>query len=413
MTEMTNIYDTLKERGFFSQVTDEGAVRGLFEAERVTAYTGYDPTAQSLHIGNLLTIMPLVHLERAGHRPIAVVGGGTVMVGDPSGKTELRKMLDEGTIEEQTGSIRKQLSSYLDFDSGASLIENNAEWILGLNYIEFLRNVGKHFSVNRMLSFESYKIRMETGLSFLEFNYQILQAYDFLVLFRKHGCKLQMGGDDQWGNIVSGTDLIRRIEAAQAHGMTYPLVETASGVKMGKTVAGAIWLDQEHTSPYDFYQYWINIDDRDVKRFLGYFTFLPMEEVERLGSLEGADIRKAKQALAYEATAITHGKEEAERAKEAAESAFAGDGKADGVPVHHLDRKALDEGIPVVRLFMDTGLSASKSEARRLIKQGGASVNNEKVPDIEHLVTSSMLDDEGVLMLRAGKKRYVRVKVRS
>ena len=248
---MTNIYDTLKERGFFSQVTDEGAVRGLFEAERVTAYTGYDPTAQSLHIGNLLTIMPLVHLERAGHRPIAVVGGGTVMVGDPSGKTELRKMLDEGTIEEQTGSIRKQLSSYLDFDSGASLIENNAEWILGLNYIEFLRNVGKHFSVIRMLSFESYKIRMETGLSFLEFNYQILQAYDFLVLFRKHGCKLQMGGDDQWGNIVSGTDLIRRLEAAQAHGMTYPLVETASGVKMGKTDPPPKTHPQEHTTPND------------------------------------------------------------------------------------------------------------------------------------------------------------------
>jgi tyrosyl-tRNA synthetase len=330
---MANVLDTLKSRGFLQQVTDEDAVRRLFESERVTAYTGYDPTAESLHVGNLLTIMPLVHLQQAGHRPIAIVGGGTVMVGDPSGKTELRKMLDENTIGAQTDLIRKQLSAYLDFDSGKSLIENNADWLLDLNYIQFLREIGRHFSVNRMLSFESYKIRMETGLSFLEFNYQILQAYDFLVLFRKHGCKLQTGGDDQWGNIVSGTDLIRRMEGAETHGLTYPLVTTAAGVKMGKTVAGAVWLDPKMTSPYDFYQFWINTDDRDVERFLAMFTFLSMEEVKRLGSLAGSDIREAKQVLAYEATVITHGKEEAERAREAALSAFSGDGQAEGVPI--------------------------------------------------------------------------------
>ncbi|MFH2002564.1 MAG: tyrosine--tRNA ligase [Planctomycetota bacterium] len=408
---MTNVYDVLKDRGFFQQVTDEDAVRGLFEQGRVTAYTGYDPTADSLHVGNLLTIMPLMHLERAGHRPLAVVGGGTVMVGDPSGKTELRKMLDKDTIGKQTSAIRGQLSAYLDFDSGKSIIENNADWILDLNYIEFLRDIGKHFSVNRMLSFESYKIRMETGLSFLEFNYQILQAYDFLVLFRKHGCRLQMGGSDQWGNIVAGTDLIRRMESAEAQGMTYPLVTTASGVKMGKSVAGALWLDSKRTSPYDYYQFWVNCDDRDVGKFLALFTFLPMDEVRRLAALEGAEINDAKKVLAFEATAITHGREEAERAREAALSAFGGDGQAEGVPVHHVALADLEAGIPAINLFADAGLAASKGEARRLIQQGGGSVNKDKITGIDFMITAEHLDENGTMMLRAGKKRFVRVSV--
>ncbi|MHC4946609.1 MAG: tyrosine--tRNA ligase [Planctomycetota bacterium] len=408
---MTNVYDTLKERGFLYQVTDEDAVRRLFDEGRVTAYTGYDPTADSLHVGNLLTIMPLVHLQRAGHRPLAVVGGGTVMVGDPSGKTEMRKMLDKDTIRNQTDSIRNQLSNYLDFGEGKAIIENNADWILDLNYIDFLRYVGRHFSVNRMLSFESYKIRLETGLSFLEFNYQILQAYDFLVLFRMHGCKLQMGGSDQWGNIVAGTDLIRRLDGADTQGMTYPLVASASGAKMGKTEKGAVWLDKDRYSPYDYYQFWVNTDDRDVEKFLALFTFLPMEEVKRLGALQGAEIREAKQVLAYEATVITHGTEAADQARQAALSAFSGDGKADGVPEHHVALSDLEAGIMAVDLLADTGLAASKSEARRLIKQGGAYVNKDKIPNIEYRIDAKMLDDQDSLMLRAGKKKLIRLTI--
>jgi len=407
---MTNVYDTLMERGFVQQVTDEKAVRDLFDSETVTAYIGYDPTAESLHIGNLLTIMPLMHLERAGHRPLSIVGGGTVMVGDPSGKTEMRRMLDEDTIKKQTGLIRGQLQRYLDFDGGKSIIENNADWLLELNYIEFLRDIGRHFSVNRMLSFESYKMRMEKGLSFLEFNYQLLQSYDFLVLFRMHGCKLQMGGDDQWGNIVSGTDLIRRLESAEAQGLTFPLITTASGGKMGKTEKGAVWLDAALTSPYDYYQFWINCDDRDVKRWLALFTFLPMEEVERLGALEGADLRTAKQTLALEATKITHGEEEAGRAREAALAAFGGGGKMDSIPTHTVPAADLEAGIPAIQLFVDAGLAASKGEARRLVKQGGAYLNNDKISDIEEIIKADALDKDGTLMLRAGKKKYVRIK---
>jgi tyrosyl-tRNA synthetase len=332
------------------------------------------------------------------------------MVGDPSGKTEMRKMLDKNTIKKQTGLIRGQLQRYLDFDGGKAIIENNADWLLGLNYIEFLRDIGRHFSVNRMLSFESYKMRMEKGLSFLEFNYQLLQSYDFLVLFRMHGCKLQMGGDDQWGNIVSGTDLIRRLESAEAYGLTFPLVTTASGGKMGKTEKGAVWLDADLTSPYDYYQFWINCDDRDVKRWLALFTFLPMEEVERLGALEGADLRAAKQTLAFEATTITHGEEEATRAREAALAAFGGSGDADAIPTHAVPAADLEAGIPAVQLFVDAGLASSKGEARRLIKQGGAYLNNDKISGIDDAVTAAALDDDGTLMLRAGKKKYVRIK---
>lgn len=407
---MANVFDTLKERGFVRQVTDEEAVRKLFDRGPVTAYVGYDPTADSLHVGNLLTIMPLVHLQRAGHRPLIVVGGGTGMVGDPSGKTEMRRLLDDSLIRKQTDDIRDQFGRYLDFSEGRGIIENNADWLLELNYISFLREIGRHFSVNRMLTFESYKIRMEKGLSFLEFNYQILQAYDFLVLFRKHGCRLQMGGDDQWGNIVSGTDLIRRMESAEAYGLTSPLVTTASGHKMGKSEKGAVWLDARRTSPYDYYQFWINCDDRDVKRWLGLYTLLPMEEVNRLGALEGADIREAKKTLAFEATRITHGEDEAVRARDAAGAAFgAGEGGSEGIPTHAVDLADLEAGIAAVQLFVDSGLSSSKGEARRLIKQGGAYINNSRIPDVEFIVTADALDDEGALLLRAGKKKYMQI----
>ncbi len=408
---MTNVFDTLKERGFVQQVTDEDAVRKLFDSGPVTAYVGYDPTADSLHVGNLLTIMPLVHLQRAGHRPLIVVGGGTGMVGDPSGKTELRKLLDDETIRKQTGDIRAQFGRYLEFGDGKGIIENNADWLLDLNYISFLREIGRCFSVNRMLTFESYKIRMEKGLSFLEFNYQILQAYDFLVLFRKHGCRLQMGGDDQWGNIVSGTDLIRRKESAEAFGLTSPLVTTASGQKMGKSEKGAVWLDARRTSPYDYFQFWINCDDRDVKRWLSLYTLLPMEEVNRLGSLEGADIRQAKQTLAFEATKITHGEEEAARARDAALSAFgAGGGGSEGIPTFQANLKDLEAGIKAVDLFVASGLVSSKGEARRLIKQGGAYIDKTRIADMDFTITADALDSDGTFMLRAGKKKYMQIK---
>ena len=410
---MTNVYDTLQTRGFIKQGTDEKAVRDLFEREQVTAYVGYDPTAESLHVGNLLSIMALKHLEIAGHRPLTIVGGGTGMVGDPSGRTELRQMLGADTIGKQTACIRGQLQRYLDFDGKKSLIENNADWLLDLNYIEFLREIGRHFSVNRMLSFEAYKARMEKGLSFLEFNYQLLQAYDFLVLYRMHGCRLQMGGDDQWGNIVAGTDLIRRTESAEAFGLTSPLVTTASGAKMGKTAEGGVWLDAGRVSPYDYYQFWVNCDDRDVKRWLALYTFLPMDEVERLGAFEGEKIRDAKQVLAFEATKITHGEEEAQTARDAALAAFSGGGDMDGVPTRKVARAALEAGIEAIQLFVEAGLVGSRGEAKRLIKAGGAYVNKEKVPAIDHAITADLLDGEGCFMIRAGKKKYVRIQAES
>lgn len=299
---MTHVLDVLQERGFLEQTTGEEEVRELLAAP-TTCYIGFDPTASSFHVGHLLPIMALAHMQRAGHRPIALVGGGTAMIGDPSGKTEMRKLLTRDEIEENARGLKAQLARFLDFDRGAMLL-NNADWLLGLNYIEFLRDIGVHFSVNRMLAAESYRQRLETGLNFIEFNYMLLQAYDFLHLFQRYGCRLQMGGNDQWGNIVAGVELIRRVEGAAAHGITFPLLTTASGAKMGKTAQGAVWLDPERTSPYDFYQYWINTEDPDVERFLGLFTFLPMEEVRELGRLEGARIREAKEVLAFEVTKL-------------------------------------------------------------------------------------------------------------
>jgi tyrosyl-tRNA synthetase len=403
-----NLYDVLAERGFIKQVTDEEGVRAVLDEGPAFAYIGFDPTAASLHAGSLVPIMGLVHLQRAGHKPIAIVGGGTGLVGDPSGKTEQRQLLSREDLRKNFEGIKAQIGRFVDFDGKKALAIDNAEWLEPLRYIDFLRDIGKHFSVNKMLSFEAYKMRMEQGLSFLEFNYQLLQAYDFLVLFQRHGCRLQMGGDDQWGNIVAGTDLIRRVEGAAAFGLTFPLLETAAGEKMGKTAGGAVWLDAALFSPYDYYQYWINVDDRDVGRFLGLFTLLPMDEVRRLASLEGAETREAKQVLAYEATALCHGRDEADRAREGALAAFEGSGDVEAMPTTQVSRERLAQGIRAVELFVEVGLCGSKGEATKLFRGGGGWVGDRQL--ISHTDTISDSDlTAGEVVLRAGKKRRHRI----
>jgi tyrosyl-tRNA synthetase len=408
---MENVFDVLCARGFVQQVTHPDILCQRLGSERLTFYIGYDPTARSLHIGSLLTIMAMAHMQRAGHRPLVIVGGGTAMIGDPSGRTEMRQMLSQDTIAQNVQALRTQLQRYvaLEGDNGA-IVVNNADWLAELKYIDFLRDIGRHFSVNRMLTFEAYKQRLETGLSFLEFNYQLLQAYDFLVLFQRYGCVLQIGGDDQWGNMVAGVDLIRRVANGEAFVMTFPLLATASGQKMGKTAAGAIWLDAELTSPYEFYQFWINVDDRDVQRFLKYYTFLPLEEITRLSALQGAELRQAKEVLAFEVTRLTHGEDEARKARDAAHALFDGTGVVTGVPETVIPQVRLAAGVPVVDLLVETGLAASKSAARRLIQQGGASLNGTRLAHLEAIVTSADLHD-GALLLRAGKKHYHRVVV--
>ncbi len=408
---MENAFDVLQARGFVQQVTHRDVLRQRLGTEHVTFYIGYDPTARSLHIGSLLTIMAMAHMQRAGHRPLVIVGGGTAMVGDPSGRTEMRQMLSQDTIAQNVQALRAQLQRYLAFegDNGA-IIVNNADWLAELKYIDFLRDIGRHFSVNRMLTFEAYKQRLETGLSFLEFNYQLLQAYDFLVLFQRYGCVLQIGGDDQWGNMVAGVELIRRVADGEAFVMTFPLLATASGQKMGKTAAGTVWLDAELTSPYEFYQFWINVDDRDVQRFLKYYTLLPLEEIARLDTLQGAELRQAKEVLAFEVTALTHGIDTARTAQNAARALFDGEGELQGVPETVLPTVRLATGVSVVDLLVETRLATSKSAARRLIQQGGASLNGARLTDLDALVTNADLHD-GTLLLRAGKKHYHRVVV--
>jgi tyrosyl-tRNA synthetase len=415
------VYEVFKERGFIEQVTDEEKIPELLKGS-VTCYIGFDPTASSFHVGSLVPIMALAHMQRHGHRPIALVGGGTGLVGDPSGKQEMRQILTYEEIRQNAEAQRKQFALFLDFSEDRALLLNNADWLTKLNYIDFLRDIGVHFSVNRMLAAESVKLRLETGISFIEFNYQLLQAYDFWHLFKYHDCLMQMGGSDQWGNIVAGTDLIRRLEGKQAYGMTFPLIMTADGKKMGKTEKGAVWLDAKRTSPYEYYQFWINTDDRDVKRFLSLFTFLPMEEIEEYRKLEGADLRKAKEVLAFEATKTVHGEEEAGKARNASRNVF-GRGKIvdpldqvkmegrqipqdDGIPTEYIPVEKFKEEIPAFKLFFETaGLCASGSEARRLIEQGGAYINNKKVEEFDELIRL-----EENMLLRAGKKKYKRIK---
>lgn len=408
---MSNVFESLQERGFVQQCTNEELVSRVLSENQITYYVGFDPTADSLHAGSLVPIMAMAHLQRAGHKPIAIIGGGTTMIGDPTDKTEMRPMISAEEIERNGSKILTQLQRYLTLDNTDGRFLNNADWLVSLNYIDFLRDIGKHFRVNEMIKAEGYRQRLdrELGLSFLEFNYQLLQAYDYLFLFRKHNCILQVGGDDQWGNILAGIDLVRRIEGERVHGLTFPLLTTATGAKMGKTAGGAVWLDSEKTSPYEFYQYWINVDDRDVKRFLAYFTFLPIDEVNRLGNLEHDEIREAKSILAYEATKLAHGSTEAKKAQEASKAAFGGGGvDLEAIPTTEMPSERLTDGIPIIELFHEVGLATSRSEARRLIQQGGGYINEKQYKAIDVVIDSTFLDDDA-LLLRAGKKRYHRI----
>ncbi len=405
---MSNVYDELSERGFIQQVSNEAVLSKKLAEEKVTCYIGFDPTADSLHAGSMVPIMALAHMQRFGHKPIAILGGGTTMVGDPSGKTEMRKMLTREQIIANGEKIKQQLARFLDFETGQAIFIDNADWLLDLNYIDFLRDVGRHFSVNRMLAADAYKIRLETGLSFIEFNYQVLQAYDYLTLYRRYGCTLQMGGNDQWGNILAGIDLIRRIESAEVEAITFPLLTTAGGQKMGKTAAGAVWLDAEKFPPYDFYQYWVNVDDRDVGRFLKYFTFLPLDEIKKLESLQGADLREAKAILAYEATKNVHGEAAAQQARQATQALFGDGASSDAVPQIAMPSEKFQQGLGVIDLFVAAGLANSKSEARRLIAQGGAYVQGRRIDSIEEKIGLNDFQERAIL-LRAGKKRYQKV----
>ena len=427
---MANLVDILRERGFIEQTTHEQELSAYVEQHRVTGYIGFDPTASSLHIGSLVPIMSLAHMQRQGHRPIALVGGGTGLVGDPSGKTEMRKMLTLEEVEQNATGIQHQLSRFLDFSDGKAMLLNNADWLTKLEYIPFLRDIGRHFSVNRMIKAESYKMRLdsEEGLSFIEFNYMVLQAYDFLELFHRHDCRLQMGGRDQWGNIVAGVDLIRRIDQQVAFGITFPLITTGSGEKMGKTAKGAIWLDPMRTSPYEYYQYWVNTDDHDVVRFLALFTFLPMKEIRAVERLQGEALNMAKKVLAFETTQLAHGREQALSAFQAAQRLFgsrrlsddilptsavprgAGELDEEAIPSSTIRLEKLRAGLPAFKLFQEAGLAASGAAARRLIDQGGAYMNGERIDAYDRLITDRDLNMDGMLVLRSGKKRYHRIR---
>lgn len=405
---MKNVYDVLKERGFIQQTTHEEELRELLGKESVTFYIGFDPTADSLHVGHFLQVITMMHMQQAGHKPIVLIGAGTAMVGDPSGKTDMRKMLTKEDIQNNGNQFKKHFSKFLDFTDGKAIISNNAEWLLELNYVNFLRDIGKHFSVNRMLTAECFKSRLEKGLSFLEFNYMLMQSYDFLELYKRYNCKLQMGGDDQWSNIINGVDLVRRVQNEQVYGMTFTLLTTSEGKKMGKTEKGALWLDPSRTSPYDFYQYWRNIDDADVEKCLALLTFLPMEEVRALGALEGAEINKAKEVLAFEVTCLVHGEEEATKAQEASKALFAKGTNMDNVPTYEIEASTIDAGIDVISLMTSLNLIPSRSEGSRLIKQGGLSINGDKVTDLKFEITRELFDD-GKILIRKGKKKYYQI----
>ena len=405
-----NAYDILKERGFIAQVTYEDELRKAFDEGMVTFYTGFDPTADSLHIGHYIPVMAMAHLQRAGHKPIALMGGGTGMIGDPSGKSDLRKVLTVEDIDHNVECFKKQMSRFLDFDPSkpnCAVIANNADWLRNLNYIDFLREIGPLFSVNRMLTAECYKQRLERGLTFLEFNYMLMQSYDFLELFRRYGCRVEMGGDDQWSNMLGGADLIRRKERESAFACTFQLLLTHDGRKMGKTEKGALWLDANKCSPYDFYQYWRNVDDADVEKCLGLLTFLPMDEVRRLGALQGSEINEAKRVLAFEVTKMIHGEEEAVKAQQAAETLFGGAAAGGSIPTTEISAAELAEEARLLAWMTKAGMTKSNGEARKAIQQGGVSVNDEKVADPDFRFTEEMLAGEGAVV-RKGKKTFHR-----
>ncbi|NLU51459.1 MAG: tyrosine--tRNA ligase [Clostridiaceae bacterium] len=404
----TNVFDTLKERGFIAQVTHEDKVRELLGKEKVTFYIGFDPTADSLHVGHMLQLIVMSHMQKAGHKPIALIGGGTAMVGDPSGRTDMRKMLTREEIAYNGSRFREQMKRLVDFSDGKAIMVDNGDWLLELNYVSFLRDIGVHFTVNRMLAAECFKSRMEKGLSFIEFNYMLMQSYDFLKLYKDYGCKLELGGDDQWSNILGGIDLIRRVEGAEAYGMTFTLLTTSEGKKMGKTEKGAVWLDPNKTTPYDFYQYWRNIDDADVIKCLKLLTFLPLSQIEEMATWKDARINEAKKILAYEVTKLVHGEEEAEKAKSASEALFGGGGSTENMPTAKIKASEVENGIHVLELLAGTGILPSKSEGKRLIHQGGLTVNNEKVESIDRVITKADFKD-GEMIIRRGKKSYHRI----
>jgi len=426
---MKGAYEVLKERGFIEQVTDEALIKELFGAGPVTCYIGFDPTATSLHIGSLVPIMALAHMQLHGNKPIALVGGGTGLIGDPSGKTELRQVLTREQIDYNVQCLGKQLSRYIDFADGKALLLNNADWLTKINYIEFLRDIGRHFSVNRMLAAESYKIRLEKGLNFIEFNYMLLQGYDFLYLFQNYGCALQMGGNDQWGNMLAGTELIRKVEAKDAHAVTFPLITTSLGNKMGKTEQGTIWLDGALTKPYEYYQYWVNCDDADLERFLKLFTFLPLEEIAGVKTLTDARLNMAKAVLAYEATKITHGEDAAQGAWRASMEAFhsrpvdnglfptstiprqAPVSDTSAIPRYQVTSMDLEAGILISSACAKAGLTQSMSEAKRLIEQGGIYINDRQVKSVNEKIDLADFSGGNELRVRKGKKKYLIIEI--
>ena len=406
------IFDELKARGLLAQLTDEEEIKELINNGKATFYIGFDPTADSLHVGHFMALCLMKRLQMAGHKPIALIGGGTAMVGDPSGRTDMRQMMTPETIQHNVDCFKKQMERFIDFSDGKALLVNNADWLMNLNYIELLRDVGAHFSVNRMLTAECYKQRMEKGLSFLEFNYMIMQSYDFFNLYKEYGCNMQFGGDDQWSNMLGGTELIRRKLGKDAYAMTITLLLNSEGKKMGKTQSGAVWLDPKKTSPYDFYQYWRNVADADVLKCLRMLTFLPLEQIDEMDKWEGSQLNKAKEILAYELTALVHGEEEAKKADTAAKSLFAGGAKGGSVPTTEITKDELGEGLQIIEVLEKCKLIPSRGEGRRLVQQGGVRVNEEKVTDIGTVITAEMCDEDGIIMIQKGKKTFHQLKVK-
>lgn len=404
---MKNVYDVLAERGLIAQTTHEKEIRELLANEKVTFYIGFDPTADSLHVGHFLQMVVMRHLQDYGHRPIALVGGGTGTIGDPSGRSDMRQMMTMETINHNCECFKKQLSSIVDFSDGKAIMVNNADWLLGLNYIDFMRDIGSCFSVNKMLTAECYKQRLEKGLTFLEFNYMLMQSYDFLMLNRKYGCKIELGGDDQWSNIIGGIELCRRKDQKQVYGMTFTLLSNSEGKKMGKTQKGALWLDPEKTSPYEFYQYWRNVDDADVIKCLKLITFVPMEEINEMAKWEGQQLNEAKRRLAYEVTKLVHGEEEAKKAQGAAEAVFGGGSDNSNMPTTAITKDEAKE-INILDLMLKAGLIPSKGEGRRLVQQGGVSVNGSKVSDIAQNICESDFED-GCVIIKKGKKVFHKI----
>lgn len=401
-----SVFDELMRRGYIKQITHEEEIKKALETEKVTFYIGFDPTADSLHVGHFIAMMFMAHMQRAGHRPIALIGGGTAMIGDPSGKTDMRSMLLKEDIDKNIVGIKKQMEKFIDFSEDKALMLNNADWLLHLNYVDFLRDIGVHFSVNNMLRAESIKQRMEKGLSFLEFNYMLMQGYDFLYLNQHHGCTMQLGGDDQWSNMLAGIDLVRRKERTTAYAMTCTLLTNSEGQKMGKTVNGALWLNAEKTPVYDFYQYWRNVDDKDVVKCLKLLTFVDIDEIERIEKQEGLDINGAKKLLAYEVTKLVHGEEEANKAQSAAEALFGGGGDLSNVPTIEITKEDLEKAL--IDLLVAGDVFPSKSEGRRNIEQGGLTVNEEKITDTQYRLKEEDFKDN-YLLVKKGKKKIYRI----